>query len=219
MSVSETIGGLNNVIRMWDSFSFYLYLLPPCFISHLLLLSPLLSCALVSTCFQDLSMQETPLAPSSAALKEKTPFHWVVYLQGITITWLVRFGSHANHETKMGSTWPKPQCLRVEDGLCLEENQSDDTRRQEIVLEQMKLTGVTDFVKSLQVFKVYLKWLFIIETFCLLNWMWFLPSLNSQSILFVLLLWQWPYLNCIIFISVIILTLFPPTLILYKYSW
>lgn len=187
---------------MWDSFSFYLSPPPPCFISYFLHLSPLLSFALASTCFQDLSMQETPVAPSFAALKEKAPFHCTgsYSFKVITVIWLVRFGPHANHETRMGSTWPKPQSLRVEDRLWLEENQSDDTRRQEMVLEQMKLTGVTDIIKSLQFFKVYLKWLFIIETFHLLNWMWFLPSLNSQSILFVLLLWKLPYLNCIIFI-------------------
>lgn len=125
MSVWETIGGLNNVIKMWDSFSFYLYPLPPFFISYFLHLSSLLSFALASTSFQDLSMQETPVAPSLAALKEKATFHCTgsYIFKVITGTWLVRLGPHANQETRTGSTWPKPHSLRVEGRLCLEENQ------------------------------------------------------------------------------------------------
>lgn len=129
----------------------------------------------------------------------------------IIVTWLVRFGLQANQEIRMRSNPYKPHCLRMKDRLSWTKIKVMIPEDKEILSEQMKLTDVIDIVKILKFFKVYFKWPTIMETFHLLNWMWFLPSLNPQSMLFVPLLWQLP-LNCIIFISVIISA--PPTLVL-----
>lgn len=84
----------------------------------------------------------------------------------------------------------------MEDSLSLDENQGENIRRQENAFWADEINRY-----NWHLFQSISQVDFIIKTFDIPNWLWLLPSLNSQSIPFVSLLCQLPYsiLYCIYF--------------------